>query len=168
MTDLPCRGRIDFHAHHVAEAGGPDAGGQHHFLGGDAAAAGFHALHRAVLDRDPVTAVRLKAFAPFWRASSARPKHRRMGLSLASPLKLRQAMTLSETCGSWRSSSSRSQKVTSTPSFFCPHSWRARFPCLPLVVDQQAEAFGLELDVAGQLAADFRNMSCPILQNWLK
>ena len=68
----------------------------------------------------PVTAVRLKVFAPFWRASSARPKHRRMGLSLASPLKLRQAMTLSETCGSWRSSSSRSQKVTSTPSFFLP------------------------------------------------
>ena len=86
-----------------------------------------------------------------------------MGLSLASPLKVRQAMTLSETCGSWRSSSSRSQEghvhaFVLLALIVGEHGFH-----VPLVVDQQAEAFGLELDVAGQLAADFREHVLPDL-----
>ena len=162
--DLPLPGADrDFHAHHVAEAGGPDAGGQHHFLGGDAAAAGFHALHRAVLDRDPGDGCAVEGFRTFLAGQLREAEAQAHGVELGVAVEVEAGDDL---VGDVR--------LVAEQFVAVPEGHVHAFVLLafivgehgfhvPLVVDQQAEAFGLEFDVAGQLAADFREHVLPDL-----
>ena len=115
----------------------------------------------------PVTAVRLKAFAPFWRAQLREAEAQAHGVELGVAVEVEAGDDL---VGDVR---------LVAEQFVAVQRSRPRFVLLalivgehgfhvPLVVDQQAEASGSNSMSQGSSRLISGNMSCPILQNWLK